>query len=195
MYLCLCTFCINYYITLNEVILVCFVYFSILHVYSIITIIITLVIYSQIAVMWTTNTEPKGSDLPEPNHCALLVPRQWSTGLRIYNPCPKASVVDPVPEPSDPSTPAPDPSDVDSIQPADVDPVPAAGRRKRRRNVVAQPFVDPVPEPSDPSTPAQPADVDPEDCASYRIITSGTKRQKPMLIDPKSYKYQVDKRR
>jgi len=119
MYLCLCTFCINYYITLNEVILVCFVYFSILHIYSIITIIITLVIYSQIAVMWTTNTEPKGSDLPEPNHCALLVPRQWSTGLRIYNPCPKASVVDPVPEPSDPSTPAPDPSDVDSVQPAE----------------------------------------------------------------------------
>jgi len=50
--------------------------------------------------MWTSSTESNGTDLPEPNHFVLLVPRVWSTGLRIYDPR-TADVEPPIVDPAD----------------------------------------------------------------------------------------------
>jgi hypothetical protein len=42
--------------------------------------------------MWTVRSQPVGTDIPEPNHFAVLVPRSWSTGIANFPDNPPESV-------------------------------------------------------------------------------------------------------
>jgi len=152
---------------------------------------------------------PSGRTIPEPNHFVLMVPRLWSTSIEKLLPSsslPHDITIDSSTLPSDviidatatsPSTAASDravrrkhkhhkdvtpPSSLTRDVTVDSSPMSSSGDNVTAddvQNINLSTVTD--------------ANLSVKHSSGFRIVMSGTKRQKSMLVDADSYIYQVDK--